>query len=551
MNTHLPLRYGRLAATVLLGAAIMLFWWLAFPHALSYQEQYQLFLWTPDYLLDALSIPGGFSAWLGEMVVQFYAIPWLGALLLGILFVALQCAVAAAMPHGQSRKWFLMSLVPPVMVLGLMGDESTLLAYPVGLTLTLALYAAMKGRPKQEATAPPSMLRLFAELPMLAVAYWAVGPLIWLYVVLGVQEKGWRCLALAAMLALVQWLAYTFLLPEWTLYDMATGRVYYRIPLMFPTLMWVIPLVVAGIVLLSRMRHALWMVPVETGIVAAAAFLAVGQGYDKDKYELIRQDYLVRNERWDDIISRAKEYQVTTAFSSVCVNLALSQKRQLADHMFDYFQSGPDALLMPMRRDLTSMLPTAEVFWRLGMVNSAQRYMFDTQESILNGKKSGRCTKRIVECMMVNGHYKPARKHIDMLKATLFYRQWAKDAEECLGDEAKIDAHPVWGKMRRLRYKEDFLYNYPEMDKMLGLLFVNNPENKMALDYMIGQQLLNGDIEGFSQSMPLAQQYGGYYQMPLVYQDVANCIRTNGQPGRSQYMNYMNRMRRENHENEK
>ena len=281
---------------------------------------------------------------------------------------------------------------------------------------------------------------------------------------------------------------------------------------------------------------------VETATVAGFACWLVPTGFDKDTYALIRQDYLVRNQRWDDIISRAKEYQVTTAFSSVCVNLALSQKRQLADHMFDYFQSGPDALLMPMRRDLTSMLPTAEVFWRLGMVNSAQRYMFDTQESILNGKKSGRCTKRIVECMMVNGHYKPARKHIDMLKATLFYRQWAKDAEECLGDEARIDAHPVWGKMRRLRYKEDFLYNYPEMDKMLGLLFMNNTENKMALDYFLGQMLLKGNMQGFQQYLQWAQQYGGYRQMPLGYQDAMRSIQMRGNVPDSPYAKYVKRM---------
>lgn len=517
--------------TLLLGVAIMLFWWLVYPHALSYQEQYQLFLWTGDYLFDAFCKPGGLSAWLGEMVVQFYVIPWLGALLLGLLFIALQCAVVAAMPRGQGKKWYMLSLLPPIMVLALMGDESVLLSYLMALTITVVVFAALRDKSP------------WIDLFVVPLVYWVVGPMSWLYVLLRLLEKGWRCLGLVLLLALVQGLAYRFLLPQWTMSDVMTGRVYYRIPMMTPMLMWVIPLVVMGIILLSHMRHAKWKGVVETGILLAAAYLAVGQGYDKEKYELIRQDYLVRNERWDEIIQRAKEYQVHNAFSAVCVNLALSQKRQLADHMFDFYQSGPDALLMPMRRDLTSMLPTAEVFWRLGMVNSAQRYMFDTQESILNAKKSGRCTQRIVECMMVNGHYKTARKHINLLKKSLFYRQWAKDAEACLGDEPKVDAHPVWGKIRRFRYKEDFLYNYPEMDKMLGLLFINNPDNKMALDYMIGQQLLNGDMEGFTQSLPLAQRYGGYYQMPLVYQDVTNCIRTGGRNERSPYMNYLNRMR--------
>lgn len=162
------------------------------------------------------------------------------------------------------------------------------------------------------------------------------------------------------------------------------------------------------------------------------------------------------------------------------------------------------------------------------MVNSAQRYMFDTQESILNARRSGRCTKRIAECMLVNGHYQTAAKQLGLLKKSLFYRAWALEAEQMLGNEAKINAHPVYGKLRRLRYKESFLYSYEEMDKMLGILFQNNPENKMALDYFMGQMLLKGNVQGFVQFMGWVQQYGGYRQMPLGYQDAMRCIQSQG-----------------------
>ena len=250
----------------------------------------------------------------------------------------------------------------------------------------------------------------------------------------------------------------------------------------------------------------------------------------------------MRNERWDEIVKRAGEYQVRTPFWSNCVNLALSQKRLLADRMFDFYQSGEDALIMPRTRDLTSMLPSAEAFWRLGMVNSAQRYMFDTQESILNARKSGRCTKRIAECMLVNGHYQTARKQIELLKNSLLYRSWANEAEAMLGDEAKVNAHPVYGKLRKLRYKENFLYSYEEMDKMYGLLLMNNNENKMALDYFLAQMLLKGNLQGFQQYLGLAQQYGGYRQMPLGYQDVMRCIQMQGNVPGSPYANYAKRM---------
>ena len=277
-------------------------------------------------------------------------------------------------------------------------------------------------------------------------------------------------------------------------------------------------------------------------LLAVLCYFGLTAGYDKDKFELIRQDYLIRNERWDEIISRAGSYQVQTAMWSNSVNLALSQKGQLADRMFDFYQSGEDALLMPMRSDLISNMPTAEAFFRLGLVNSAQRYMSDMQESILNGRKSGRMEKRIIECLLINGKYVVARKHIDLLRKSLFYRTWAEEAALCLNNDAKVAAHPVMGRLRRLRFKEDFLFSYAEADKILGRLFWENKENKMALEYFIGQILLNGNIPFFMQSLSWAQQYGNYTRMPLVYQDAVNYVQQQGNVPSSPYGAYVKRM---------
>ena len=496
------LRYLDWGLSMLVGIAVFLFWYVAYPHAMSYQEQYQLFLWTGDYFLERLCLPGGLADWLGEFVVQFYYLEWLGALLLALLFVTLQRLTEQLLPQNQGDRPMILdritrpvplilSLLPVALVLWLMGDINVLLSLPVAVVLALAL-ACMRMKKTLSWT----------DALILPVAYWLIGPAICIYVINRVIQLGWKHLWTVGWLLAVQLMVYAWLLPQWPLQQVMAGLNYYRIPLHHPQL----------------------------------------NGYDKDMYELIRMDYLVRHERWDDIVKRAGEFQVRTPFWSNCVNLALSQKRLLADRMFDFWQSGEDALIMPRTRDLTSMLPTAEAFWRLGMVNSAQRYMFDTQESILNGRKSGRCTKRIAECMIVNGHYKTARKQINLLKKSLFYRGWAEEAETLMKDEAAINAHPVYGKLRQLRYKENFLYSYEEIDKMFGLLFMSNTENKMALDYFLGQLLLKGDIKGFQQYLGLAQQYGGYRQMPLGYQDVMHCIQMQGNVQGSPFADYAKRM---------
>ncbi len=527
-------KYWKIGVSLIFFSLIYLFWWRCYPHALSYQEQYQLFLWTCDYLVKSLSVPGGLAAWMGEGIVQFYYIPWIGALMLAVVFVVLQRLTARLLDPAR-RQWYLLSFVPSLLLLWMMGDESVLLSYGVALCLTLT---AVLLRPRLF-----SWRGLLADVVLIPVLYWTVGPVAGIYVVLRVVRSGWKSLWTLLYLLLLIMVAYHWLLPQWSLASVITGIVYYRIPETGCAMMWILPVVIVLLAVMpSRINNRLvWAAQVL--VLAVLACLSLTQGFDREKYELICQDYLVRNERWDDIIDRASEYQVKTPFSSVCVNLALSQRRQLADRQFDFWQSGPDALIMPRQRDLTSMLPSAETFWRLGMVNSSQRYMFDTQESILNAHKSGRCTQRIVECMLVNGHYQPARKQIDLLKKSLFYRKWAKEAETYLGHEDKINAHPVWGKIRQFRYKDDFLFSYPELDKMFYILFSTNPENKMALDYMLAQMLLNGNVPAFMQYLQLAQQYGGYSTMPLVYQDVVQCARNGGGNDSSPYMNFFKQMR--------
>ena len=493
--TKAMVKYCNWGLSVLVGIGMFLFWYVWYPHALSYQEQYQLFLWTWDYFVERVSLPGGFADWLGEFIVQFYYVEWLGALLLALLFVMLQRVTLKLMDqkdHSTSMIPGLISLVPVALLWWLMGDINVLLSLPVAIVLALALALIENQRNRS----------IILTILLIPIIYWLIGPVVWLYVIIRVIQMGWKHLWTAGWLVAVQVMVYAWLLPQWPLQQAMTGLNYYRIPLHYPQ----------------------W------------------SGYDKDMYELIRQDYLVRNERWDEIVKRAGEYQVRTPFWSNCVNLALSQKRLLADRMFDFYQSGEDALIMPRVRDLTSMLPSAEVFWRLGMVNSAQRYMFDTQESILNGRKSGRCTKRIAECMIVNGHYQTATKQLDLLKKSLFYRSWAKEAEAMMKDEAKVNSHSVYGRLRQLRYKENFLYSYDEIDKMFGLLFMNNQENKMVLDYFMAQMLLKGNLQGFQQYMGAVQQYGGYRQMPLGYQDVMHCIQMQGRVPDSPYAKYVQQM---------
>lgn len=539
--------YAKTAASAFFGVLVFLFWWLCYPHALSYQEQYQLFLLTNDYFMQRIMVPGGLADYLSEFLVQFYYLKWAGALVLAAIYMLLQWLTWQLMrlQANDMLSWcYPLSFIPSILLLWMMGDESVLLSYPVALLMVMAAVWVSQCWDRCRFSWPD-----FVVVPLL---YFAAGPLAWVYVALRVLRVPRRCWWIPVLMAVVHW-ASTSVLLQWPLKSIFLGLNYYRIPLHYHVLQAILPLMVVAAVALAAClfggsRHK--MMPASSriwgGVLSAAvfilAFFAIHSGYDKEKYELLRQDYLVREECWDEVVSRAEKYQVKNAFSCNCVNLALAKQRRLADGMFDFYQSGEDALLMPMVSDLTSNIPTAEAFWHLGMVNSAYRYMHDLQESILNARKSGRFTKRMVECLMVNGQYALAAKHLALLQHTLFYRVWANEMCQLLYQDSKVDKHPLYGKKRELRYREDFLYSYDEIDKMLGLLFVNNKENTMALDYFMGELLLKGKVQEFMQYMSWVQQYGGYQYMPRGYQDAVKCIQSQGADKASPYGQYVRKM---------
>ena len=526
------------ACTLAWGIAVFLFWWLWFPQALNYHEQNQLFLLTSDYFLQRLSLPGGLADWLSEGLVQFDVLKWAGALLLALLYVLLQrCCWLLIHRAGLDVAITLpVSLLPALLLLWTMGDENVLLSYVVALVGVLACLLLTR------------RLRWGWHLAVAPVLWWLLGPMAWLYAGGRMVVDRWRGGLSALTLLAAQLLAYATVIDQYPLPEVLLGINYHRIPLMLyqPWRLLAVPVVVL-LVLTGCQRLSLtldkhrrpWVAVGGAAIVVVLTAAAVYWGYDKAKYELLMQDYLVREGRWQQVIERAEGYQVRTALSSNAVNLALAMTRQLADRQFDFYQSGEDALIVPATRDLISTLPAAEAFFQLGMVNAAKRYMYDAQESILNDRQSGRCMKRIAECLIINGQYRTARKYLDVLRQSLFYRKWADEATACLYRDTMVEHHPLWGKLRRYRYQNDFLYSYPELDKMLGLLFVNNPDNKMALDYFMGQMLLKGDAPAFAQHLGWAQQYGGYAQMPRVYQDVMRCLQQGGPMGGSPYAAYL------------
>ena len=445
--------------TLLFGVAVLLFFGLAYPHHLHYQEQYQLFLFDSSYVWEIVKLPGGIADLLGRFCTQFFLFAWVGAFIIALLLSAVQL-LTLHLFNGQwsmvNGQWFYgLSFVPPFLLWLFLLDENALLGGVWAVLLTLlALWLCVQ--------LPKGKTRIVI-LIVIPVLYWMTGP-------------------------------------SWT------GSHYHRYPNVFPTLLYAAWLSAIILPLLIRVCHR-WintthLSPIISHLLFILVVVVMGCLVWKNsnfKAEKVMQyDFMARHQQWNRILETINTEKPNNRIGVTVQNLALAMRGLLADHLFDYNQNGISGLLPDVQSDATSPLPTAEAFYQLGMIYVAQRTVFEAQEAILDFQKSARCYKRLAQTNLIIGSYEVARKYLTALQKTLFYRDWANETLPLLGNEEAIARHPEYGRLRQFAYNNDFYFSDHVTPDMLESLFLSNPDNRLAFEYLKAYYMLTGDRDNYA-----------------------------------------------------
>lgn len=262
----------------------------------------------------------------------------------------------------------------------------------------------------------------------------------------------------------------------------------------------------------------------------AAVVILYPRAYDAKTYQLINYDYLVRANDWEGILDYSDKTDPDLPLSVSATNLALGMTGQLDSRAFSYFQNGPEGLVPPFAKETISSWTTGEIFFHLGMLNSARRFYFEGMEAIPTYNKSARAIRRLAEIAMINGDNVLARKYLHLLENTLFYRKWAKRSQNLLDDPSAIDSHPLYGSLRKSVIDETYMFSESELDKTFGQLYLKNPDNSLARQYLIVYPLLQRDLNKFMQYMGVVAESRPDYNPPLAQQVIAFMSMKNGRP---------------------
>ena len=456
------MKHLHIICTLLLGVAILLFFGVAYPHHLHYQEQYQLFLFDSTYVWDIVKHPGGIADLLGRFCTQFFLYAWVGAAIIALLLSLIQLLVWRLM---RVDRLFGLSFVPSFLLWLYLLDEHALLSGVWAVLVTLLVGLVIR---RTISSVTKTVLSIIVAISIL---YWMVGPVCFPLPIDGI----------------------------WT------GIHYYRYPTVFPWLLWAASLSVWVFSLLPCVCRKCVNAP--SGYVwGLSTFLLVTIGMGSIVWKnsnlkaekVMQYDFMATHQQWNRILETANAEKPNNQIGVTVQNLALAMRGMLLDHMFEYNQNGIAGLLPDVQTDATSPMPTAEAFYQLGMINVAQRTVFEAQESILDFQKSGRCYKRLAQTNLINGNYKVARKYLMALQKTLFYRTWANETLPLLGNEKAIAKHPEYGRLRQCAYKNDFYFGDHVTPEMLKDLYFSNRDNHMAYQYLVAYYLLTGDREGLN-----------------------------------------------------
>ncbi len=441
------MKYLHYIYTFLFGVAVLLFFGLVYPHHLHYQEQYQLFLFDSNYVWEIVRLPGGVADLLGRFCTQFFLFAWVGAFIIAVLLSLIQLLTLRLVNWG----WLYgLSFVPSFLLWIFLLDEHALLGGVWAVLLT-------------------------------QLAIWGL-----------VQLKGWtQRIAIVITLFVLYWIAFG-------------GSHYYRYPTIFPTLLYVAwaSAVILPFLVRFCQNHFSFLVPRSSFIVVSAIMgTIVWKGANFKAEKVMQYNFMACHQQWNRILETVNAEKPNNQIGVTVQNLALAMHGQLVNHLSDYNQNGIAGLLPDVQSDATSPLPTAEAFYQLGMIYVAQRTVFEAQEAILDFQKSGRCYKRLAQTNLIIGSYEVARKYLTALQKTLFYRDWANETLPLLGNEEAIAKHPEYGRLRKCAYGEDFYFSDHTTPEMLESLYYSNPDNHVALQYLLAYYMLTGDREGYTKLM--------------------------------------------------
>lgn len=516
------MKYKLVAFWLIVFGALFAFLQMCFEYHFYYIEQSQLFLFSEAYIRNKLLLPGGFSMLVAEFLVQFFIRPYVGALVTAVLLTGVGVCTAGIVKRIAPVSGLFILYVLPMLALLFMHFDFNYRAQ--GTVCYLMMMALLCGYMRIR----NDLFRLVAGCVLVPVLFWLAGSIAVLFAGMVCLFEGLRktpkwyisLIGVAEVLLLGVGTVYFSLMGE---YRWVFGPdLYYHYTLHPKEIIyysWICLPLVFLVAFFIRNKNSLsgkkWRAGIsciaQLAMIAAVLWWGMPKYSDAKTLKLKKLDYFARTEQWDKTIEECKGK--LTNFLYMChLNMALANKGELSDKMFNFDQRGPQGLLVQWNKSENISCMLSDIYFTMGATASSQEMAFEGYVSAMEDGNP-RMLKRLVQTNLIYGTYPVAEKYISILEKTYAYRDWAQSQRKYLYNDEVVESDPILGTRRRMLPDRNSLAMIKGLAGDLALFLEKGPANSAALQYLGAMYLLAKDLEGFK---ALLEKYYGTEFLPVL-----------------------------------
>ena len=260
-----------------------------------------------------------------------------------------------------------------------------------------------------------------------------------------------------------------------------------------------------------------WAVTVIVLLVyGGGTFYKFLQKYDIREYRMLKAEQAVKERNWDDVLMQTEKYLKRQANNQLIFyfrNMALYHTGQLLDHLLDYpLNMGVKALYFPWNSDSRESEYGHLLYEDLGYINEAQRWEF---EAMVVWGETAPHLLNLARYNVVNKRPEVARRFINLLKQSLFYRKEAEQLEAALhtGKVPGLRAPLADVKESPARFA-----NVLNIGPELQYLCEKDSTNRMAFEYLMCDLLLSNQVVRFVDNLKYMRHFD-YPRMPRLFEE--------------------------------
>jgi hypothetical protein len=467
-------------------------------------EQNQLFLFSCSYIKEGVMAPGGVALLVGEFLVQFFILPYAGAVVTALLLTGVGVLTALICKRiAPGVPLYLFYFLPVLSLLFMHFNFNYQIQGTVAfvfLLLVVYLYLLV-GAFKR---------RLLMAVLVVPLLYWLGGPVACLYACCVFlwealnRTRGWYwILAVVLEAAMIGWANVSVAIVSDYKFAFLPDM-YFHTRLVAPFCIyfsWIsLPVVLTGAYLLRGREPKKKKTRILAGVmqillIAGLSWFSIPTYNNTKSTKLKQLDYYTRTGQWDKIIENC-EGRLTNYLYLCYLNMALAEKGILADKAFTFDQRDIQGLLIPWNKTASASTLLSDVHFTAGTIAIAQEKAFESYVSSL-GYGNPRMLQRLVQTNLIYGEYPVAEKYLELLEKTFYYSDWAKEHRKFLYNDAEVEKDTVLGEKRKGLTETNYLSDPDRIEKDLLSLAEQYPANRNAIEYVGVGYLLMKNLGAF------------------------------------------------------